>query len=155
MRRLLRPALLIVVVVLVGIQFVPISNTAPPIDPAQTLERQVAVPANVKAILDRSCRDCHSNETSWPLYARIAPFSWLLASHVRQGREDMNLSEWGQYDAGAARDILVEVCRQVKKGAMPKWSYALVHRSAALSSADVTTLCTWSDTTRKAIQAAE
>ena len=133
MRRLLRPALLIVAGVLIGIQFVPISSTAPPIDPTQTLEHHVAVPPNVKAILDRSCRDCHSNETSWPLYARIAPFSWLLASDVTQGREDMNMSEWGEYDAGAARDILVEVCRQVKKGAMPKWSYTLVHRSAALS----------------------
>ena len=155
MRRLLRPALLIVAVVLIGIQLVPVPRTNPPVDPTQTLEHQVAVPPEVKAILDRSCRDCHSDQTVWPLYARIAPVSWLLASHVRDGREDMNLSEWGQYDAGAARDILVEVCRQVKKGAMPKWSYALVHRSAALSRADVTALCTWSDTTRRALQAAE
>ena len=67
----------------------------------------------------------------------------------------MNLSEWGAMDSDAAKDVLIEVCRQIKKGNMPVASYTWIHRSAVLSPADVTTLCTWSDATRKAIQAAE
>jgi hypothetical protein len=115
----------------------------------------VLVPPNVKAILDRSCRDCHSDDTEWPLYARIAPTSWLLANHVREGREQMNFSEWGTMDSDAEKDILIEVCRQVKKGKMPVWSYTLIHRSAALSQDDVKALCAWSEATRKALRAAE
>ncbi len=155
MRRVVRPVLLLLLAVFVGIQFVPVSRSNPPVDPAQTVEHKVSVPADVSAILNRSCKDCHSNETVWPAYAYVAPASWFLASHVNKAREDMNLSEWGNYDSDAARDILLEVCRQVKKGAMPVASYTLIHRSATLSPADVAALCAWTDATRKALQAAE
>ena len=153
--RVVRPVLLVLLVVFVGIQVVPIARTNPPVDQAQTLERKVAVPAGISAILNRSCKDCHSNETVWPAYAYVAPASWFLAWHVNKAREDMNLSEWGGYDSDAARDILLEVCRQVKKGAMPVASYTLIHRSARLSPAEVVALCAWSDATRKALKAAE
>lgn len=155
MRRVVRPFLLVLLVVFVGIQFVPVSRSSPPVDQAQTVERKVAVPAEVSGILNRACKDCHSDETVWPAYSYVAPASWFLAWHVNKAREEMNLSEWGGYDSDAARDILLEVCRQVKKGAMPVASYTLIHRSAALSPADVQTLCAWTDATRKALRAAE
>ena len=155
MRRAIRPFLLILVLAFIAIQFVPVARTNPPFDPKLAVDRQVQVPANVKAILDRSCKDCHSDETIWPLYARIAPTSWLLANDVRDAREKMNLSEWGAMDADAAKDVLIEVCRQVKKRRMPLGSYTWIHREAVISPSDVTALCTWSDATRKALQAAE
>jgi organic radical activating enzyme len=52
----------------------------------------------------------------------------------------------------AQRDTLLEVCRQVKKGAMPLSSYTLLHREAVLSAADVATLCTWSEQARAALR---
>jgi hypothetical protein len=155
MRFVFRLFLLIVLLAFIAIQLVPVARTNPTFDPKLTVERQVKVPEDVRAILDRSCKDCHSNETVWPAYAYVAPVSWLLTSHVRDAREKMNLSEWGTMDSDAAKDVLIEVCRQVKKGQMPLPSYTLIHRSAILSPSDVTTLCTWSDATRKAIQAAE
>ena len=51
----------------------------------------------------------------------------------------------------AQRDTLLEVCRQVKNGAMPLSSYTLLHREAVLSAADVTTLCAWSEQARKVL----
>jgi Haem-binding domain len=155
MRRAVRPFLLILVLAFIAIQFVPVARTNPAFDPKLAIDHQVQVPAEVKAILDRSCKDCHSDETMWPLYARIAPVSWLLANDVRDAREKMNLSEWGAMDADAARDVLIEVCRQVKKGQMPLGLYRLIHREAVLRPSDVTALCTWSDTTRKALRAAQ
>jgi hypothetical protein len=155
MRRVVRPLLLALVLAFIAVQFVPIAITNPAFDPKLAVDRQVQVPPEVKAILDRSCKDCHSDETAWPWYTRIAPASWLLASHVRDAREQMNLSEWGAMNADAAKDVLVEVCRKVKKGKMPLASYTLIHREAALSPSDVVTLCTWSEATRKALQAAE
>ena len=155
MRRAIRLFLLILLLAFIAIQFVPVARTNPTFDPKLTVEQQVQVPQDVKAIFDRSCRDCHSDETVWPSYAYVAPVSWLLINDVRDAREKMNLSEWGTMDPDAAKDVLIEVCRQVKKGNMPLSSYTLIHRSAVLSAADVKTLCTWSDATRKAIQAAE
>ena len=148
-RRLALLAAAGVLVVLAGIQFVPVERTNPRVDPAQTVEQQVPVPAQVRAILDRSCKDCHSDETRWPWYAHVAPTSWLLAHHVSRAREEVNFSEWGQYDSDAERDLLIEICRQVKRGAMPLGQYTLVHREARLSPHDVDAVCAWTRDIRK------
>lgn len=152
MRRLFRRLCLFLPVAFIAIQFIPVDRSNPAFDPAQTVERTLAVPPDVKAIFDRSCKDCHSDETVWPWYAKVAPVSWLLVSHVKSAREDMNLSEWALADTSAQLDTLLEVCQQVKKGAMPLASYLLMHRAATLRPHDVTTLCAWSDATRKALK---
>ena len=153
--RVFRGLFLLGVVALLLIQLLPSGRSNPPVVPAQTIERTLTVPADVKTILDRSCHNCHSNDTVWPWYAHVAPISWLMVGDVNAAREDMNLSEWGEANADAQRDTLLEVCRQVKKGAMPLSSYRLLHREAALSAADVTTLCAWSEQARKDLKARE
>ena len=153
--RVFRRLFLLGVTALLLIQLLPSGRSNPPVVPDQTIERTLTVPADVSAILDRSCRDCHSNETVWPWYAHVAPASWFLVMDVNHAREEMNLSEWGTENTDAQRDTLLEVCRQVKKGAMPLSSYTLLHRGAALSAADVTTLCTWSEQARKELRQAQ
>jgi hypothetical protein len=143
LRRVVRLVLLVIGVALIGIQFVPVHRTNPPFDPTQTVERVAAVPPEVKAIFDRSCKDCHSNETRWPAYGYIAPMSWLLVGDVEEGREGLNLSEWGAYDPDSQRDVLVEICRQVRRGVMPPRQYTLIHSSAKLTARDVEILCNW------------
>jgi hypothetical protein len=103
----------------------------------------MTVPADVAAILDRSCRDCHSNNTRWPWYSHVAPASWLLIDHVNHGRSHLNVSEWGRYDRPRRAELLKNSCELARKGAMPMPSYLLMHRAARLSPADVETLCAW------------
>ena len=155
MRRLFGRLFLLALVLLLVIQLVPAGRTNPPVDPAQTIERTMTVPPEVEAIFNRSCKDCHSNETRWPWYAHLAPASWLLVMDVNHAREEMNFSEWGTENTDAQRDSLLEVCRKVKRGAMPLRSYKFLHREAALTDTDVTTLCTWSEAARKALKARE
>lgn len=94
-------------------------------------------PPDVEAILRRACFDCHSNETKWPLYARIAPGSWLMARDVHKGRSHMNFSEWAEHDDGEKKTDLENCWEQVESGAMPKWFYVWpMHLSARLSAAD-------------------
>ena len=153
--RVFRRLFLFGAVALLLIQLLPSGRSNPPVVPAQTIERTLTVPPEVKAILDRSCRDCHSNETVWPWYAHVAPASWFLVMDVNNAREEMNLSEWGSENTDAQRDSLLEICRKVKAGAMPLRSYTILHRDAVLTSADVATLCTWSDAARRALSARE
>jgi hypothetical protein len=126
-------------VIFVLIQFVRPDRTNPPLDPARKLQ----APPQVAAILDRSCRDCHSNETDWPWYTNIAPISWWLADHVKEGRHELNLSEWNGYTARRKGRKLKEICEQIKDGEMPLPSYVRLHAKAKLSDADRETLCTW------------
>jgi hypothetical protein len=150
--RAARSVLAAIGLLFLAIQLVPVHRTNPPFDPAATLERSASVPANVKAILDRSCKNCHSIETRWPAYGYVAPTSWLLVRDVTDARENLNFSEWGTNDAEAQRDSLIEICRRVRRGQMPLRSYTWIHPSARLSGDDVKQLCDWTVEMRRALR---
>ena len=97
----------------------------------------MTVPADAAAVLKRACRDCHSNDTTWPWYSGVAPVSWLVIDHVRSGRRHFNYSEWTRYESEKARKILHDICEETRDGSMPIGSYLLAHREARLSEADV------------------
>jgi hypothetical protein len=145
-----RRVLLIVLVTLIGMQFVRPDRTNPPVNPAHSLLPKA--PADVRAILQRSCIDCHSNETRWPFYTEVAPTSWFVAGHVHGGRERFNYSEWTTYDSDEQDKLLGGICSLTKRGRMPLPSYLLIHRDAALSAADVAALCAWSEKMRDTLQ---
>lgn len=118
-------------------QLVPVDRTNPPV------ETEIPAPRPVAAILRRACIDCHSNETVWPWYGRVAPVSWLLARDVREGRRELNVSLWNRYDEKRRLRKLKEIVEQVGKREMPPAIYTLAHRSAILTPEDRKTLMEW------------
>jgi len=128
---------LAVVIVLVGIQFIPVNRSNPPV------EEEVPVSPEVKAVLKRACYDCHSNETIWPGYSRVAPVSWLLAWDVREGREELNFSSWNRYNQKKRNKIIKEIWEEVQEGEMPPWFYLPLHPEARLSDSDRSVLRAW------------
>jgi hypothetical protein len=85
----------------------------------------------VRALAVRACFDCHSNETTWPWYSHIAPFSWLLQHHVDEGRRALNFSEWSHPSEEAD-----ESAELVLDGSMPTWDYRMIHADARLTIAE-------------------
>jgi hypothetical protein len=142
--RLFTRLILVLVILFAVAQFVGPARTNPISDPAKAITRTIAVPHDVQAILDRSCRDCHTNNTTWPWYSHVAPMSWGVIGHVNNGRGSMNLSDWpaGPEEAG---DLLDKVCKEVKKGKMPLGQYLWLHDDARLSDTDTKKLCDWSN----------
>ena len=97
----------------------------------------IGAPPEVAAIMRRACFDCHTNETKWPLYARLAPGSWLMARDIHNARNHLNFSEWADVDEDERKDDLENCWEQVESGEMPKWFYVFpFHMSARLSAAD-------------------
>lgn len=135
--------LLICVVAFVVVQFIRPAKTNPAIDQSLALESHLQVEPQVAAIFDRSCADCHSNKTRWPWYSNVAPVSWFVIDHVNEGRGNLNFSEWGTYDAEQQRDLLRDICGEVKRGTMPLSSYTPLHPGSKLSGEDVTAICEW------------
>ena len=90
---------------------------------------------STRALARQACFDCHSNETRWPAYARVAPVSWLIQRDVREGRGAMNVSEWHRPQKDAR-----EAAEAVRKGEMPPRVYTLMHADARLNAADRDTL---------------
>ncbi len=140
-RRLMRNLVLLVVVALIVIQFFPPARTNPPINPSATFEAIAKPDPGAAVVIQRACRDCHSNSTVWPWYSHIAPASWLIADDVKEGRAHLNFSEWSYYGPEMSMMKLKQVCSEVKEGGMPLWQYKLLHPGARLSQQDVEKLC--------------
>lgn len=124
-------------VVAVAIQFVPVDRSGPP------ARHEVDAPPEVVNVLRAACYDCHSAATRWPWYARIAPVSWLIADHVREGRRELDFSDWPVIDFTAQDELLREVAREVEKGSMPPSSYRLAHPQARLDGARRDLILDW------------
>ncbi len=131
-----------------GLQFTNPSHTNPAFDESKTLERAIAVPSDVQAILARSCNDCHSNKTNWRWYPYVAPVSWFTVGHVYNGRAELNFSEWGTYGTRRQATRLNAICDQCRRGEMPLASYALVHSDVRLSPDEVKKICAWTSQER-------
>jgi hypothetical protein len=136
-RRLVFRALLVLAAALVLAQLVPVDRTNP------TGGGEVPAPPEIRTILKRACYDCHSNETVWPWYGHVAPFSWLMQRDVREGRREVNFSTFTQSTVKRRQRKWMEIPEQVEKGEMPPWFYAAVHPEARLSDADRAALVKW------------
>lgn len=93
-----------------------------------------------RALAVRACFDCHSNETTWPWYSRVAPVSWLVQRDVDEGRATMNLSEWGATQPPSsdrereqrARDAK-EIGQTILRNRMPPAIFLIMHPDANLT----------------------
>ena len=149
MRKFIKRAVIVLAVLLVVIQVIRPARTNPPIDSTRTIEARTQMPEEVGSIFDMSCSDCHSYETRWPWYSKVAPVSWLLWSDVHDGRAALNLSDWAQYDSRRANEKLANIEKMVSRGVMPLWQYRLMHREARITSSDVKLLVEWTRAERQ------
>ena len=122
----------------IAIQFVPVSRTNPPV------QGDFRGSTEVVSILRRACYDCHSNETVWPWYSRVAPLSWVIAHDVNEGRAVLNFSTWDQLSAEKQAEAVKESWEEVAEGKMPTWYYVALHPEARLSANDQSVLRAWS-----------
>jgi hypothetical protein len=136
--RILRWSVIGLFVGFIVIQFVPVNRTNPP------AEANLRAPAEVLSVLRRACYDCHSNETVWPWYSRIAPMSWVIASDVHKGRVALNFSTWNRLNTKEQAKAMHESWEEVAEGKMPTWVYLALHPEARLSTTDQSVLRTWS-----------
>ncbi len=123
---------------LIAVQFIPIERTNPlgAGDPK--------VPRNVQWILRRACYDCHSGETRWPVWAYVAPISWLVVRDVDRARHTLNFSDWAEYDATRRIALRTIVGPVTASHRMPLWYYLTLHPDSRLSDADLAALDAWS-----------
>jgi hypothetical protein len=134
-------------VLLIALQFVP--NELPVVDsnnPGDLIGSGI-VSDEVAGIFKKSCYDCHSNETKFPWYSHVAPFSWLLAKDIREGREELNFSNWADYDLMDKLAKLDDMYSEVKEKHMPLPIYTFIHWDAKLSQEQRQKIMEWAETT--------
>jgi cytochrome c len=115
----------------------------PRVEPAKghgTLLKGAKIPADAKAVLVTKCADCHSSETRWPVYSRVAPGSWLMERDIVEARKKMDLSHWEELPEEKQQVLMAKIVEEAKTGDMPPLQYLAVHWDARLSKADVAAL---------------
>ena len=110
-------------------------------------------PAAVAASLRAACYDCHSHETKWPLYSRIAPSSWLVVADVNEGRKNFNLSEWPEEPARAAKK-LDRINEVVDSREMPPKKYTALHPEARLTEDQRKAVLDWTEAAAEKLRSA-
>ena len=107
------------------------------------LTKTFAVPSNVKSVLEVACYDCHSNKTRYPWYANIQPGGWWLAKHIKDGKDELNFSEFGSYSPRRQANKLRAIQNSINDGSMPLSSYTLLHKNARLTNDQKALLIEW------------
>jgi len=100
---------------------------------------------DVELILKTSCYDCHSNETRYPWYSYVAPIKWLIIRDIKQGRGDLNFSDWSTLKARDKIKLLDKIAEEVDEGNMPMPIYTVTHRNASLDEERREILVEWTD----------
>ena len=116
-------------VILLLMQLVKIEIPPPP---KAALADEIVAPKEVMAILKKACYDCHSNHTDWPWYSDIAPLSFEVRGHVKNGRSWLNFTIWNQYDDKKKQERYKGVIKTIDIK-MPIPAYIMTHPEAKLT----------------------
>ena len=126
-----------------------------PTDFAEKLETnpqsEIIASKKVMGILKRSCYDCHSNSLVYPWYDKIAPASWYVIDHVKNGRKAVNFSKWKEYK----REKQFKVMDRLPKSLlvrMPLPDYLWLHQEAKLSDNNRKFLSAWAEELKETIK---
>ncbi|MDP3441575.1 MAG: heme-binding domain-containing protein, partial [Ignavibacteria bacterium] len=131
--KLLKLIGVVILVVLVGLQFIPTRSNQSAEVPSTDFVLTYKVSGEMGRILHTSCYNCHSNNTDYPCYSKVQPIGWFLGNHINKGKAELNFSEFGSYSVRKQKSKLTSMANQIKKNEMPLSSYTLIHRDARLS----------------------
>lgn len=142
MKKFLRYALLALLAILVLLQFYhPARNVSN--DQTHHVSTKYPTSEAVEAILKPACYDCHSNMTTYPWYSNIQPVSLWLDSHIKEGKQHLNFSDFTTRRAAVQNHKFEEIIESQEEGWMPLDSYTWIHKDARLSPEQRQTIIAW------------
>ena len=145
MRRIYKIIILLLIIGFVAIQFFqPSKNSSN--DSSGLITEKEPMPESIRQIISNSCLDCHSNQTRYWWYDKISPASWFVYDHIKDAKDKLNLSEWGEMDVYDRIASLDKMGKEVNRKDMPLKSYTLMHKSARLTDEQVTEFVEWTKT---------
>jgi hypothetical protein len=110
-------------------------------------------PANVVGVLQSTCYDCHSNNTSYPWYSKIQPVAWLMANQIKNGKKKLSFGDFGSISARKQISKLKEIATQIKADEMPLASYKWIHKKANLTKEQKVLIMDWMNKTADSLSA--
>lgn len=113
------------------------------------IAKTVGVPSEVQGILEKSCYNCHSNNTDYPWYAYVQPLHWYLDDHIEKGKAELNFNEFNSYSSRRQMNKLRAIESSLKDDTMPLPSYTLLHSNAVLTKKEKVVLLGWLESSKE------
>jgi len=126
----------------------------PPPAHGKPLFQGAKIDAPTLALFQRSCQNCHSENTQWPWYSRIPPASWMIAEDIRAARRHVDFSHWNSYSAAEQENLLTRIGAAARTRRMPLRRYTLLHREAVLTAQERRQIYEWSRAEKKRLRSA-
>lgn len=132
-----------ILLILIGFQFIPFSKVEN--QPGKTVDMLTSInpPTEVAELIRKACYDCHSNETVFPWYFKIAPASWMVNNHISEARENVNFSDWSLFSIDDQIGILQSCSEEIEENEMPLFSYKIMHPLARLDQKEKALITNW------------
>ena len=144
MKKIIKKILFIGLIIFLLMQlYQPARNLGYEQDITTNFTKMYNVPKNVEAIVRTSCYDCHSNNTNYPWYSNVQPVGFFMEHHIKEAKEDLNFSEWGNYSKRKQENKLDRIVKQIKSDEMPLASYTLIHKNARLTTVQKEEIMDW------------
>ncbi len=119
---MIRIILIVLIIIFIGIQFFrPPKNLSG--DRTNDIALKYTIPIDVDTLLHNACYNCHSNKTNYPWYEAVQPVAWWLASHVKDGKQRLNFSNFTSRRIAFQNKKFKDIIENVKEKKMPLPSY--------------------------------
>ena len=139
-------------IVFIVIQFIrPAHNTSGQVL-STDITKTINVPDKILDVFKNSCYDCHSNDTRYPWYVNIEPMGWVMANHIKNGKANLNFSEFGSYSKRKQANKLRAIAKSINDGSMPISSYTIMHTDAKLSEENKKNITDWVSHTKDSME---
>ncbi|MGQ8337992.1 heme-binding domain-containing protein [Sunxiuqinia sp. A32] len=146
MKKKIRLFVIILALIFVGAQFIQPEKNLDDMGPDHLFALE-KIPSEVMLTIKNACLDCHSDQTNYLWYHKISPVSWMINSHIKEGKGELNFSKWGEMSSIDQVGILTKISEEVERKQMPLKSYTFMHKKAKLSEEQSKALIDWVDET--------
>jgi hypothetical protein len=147
--KIIKYSLIGLLIVFGGMQFFPVDFPENRYNNPDDIFLSLDAPAEVSSIVRTACYDCHSMETNFPWYARVAPVSWWIIDHIEEGRDELNFSDFDKLPKRKKLRKLKDITEEVEKKKMPLPSYLRGHPEARLTEKERVLIQDWADQSAK------
>lgn len=146
--KLLKKILLTILILLVIAQFFRPEKNDGNLESVNAFLEETNPPENVKAILQESCFDCHTNSSRYPWYNAITPVNYWLADHIKDGKKHLDFSTWDGNSVKRKDHKFEEIIEMVEQKEMPLPSYTYTHSEAKLNEEQIQAVIDWANQVR-------
>lgn len=133
----------VLIILLIAIQFIRPERNIENNPSRYDIFHKAGQPAEISAMVQSACYDCHSNHTAYPWYASVAPTSWIIAFHVKEGKDHLNFSDWKLLDESQQQHALEEIIEVLEEQEMPLKPYQWLHSDATMTAEKSAKIISW------------